>query len=976
MTIALSCLHCGDTLAPGSRFCAQCGLEVPEEGSPYPSERSSPWIEVAQRLQSATLGEFEVGRELGRGAMAAVFLAHDIALDRKVAIKVMSPGLLMGEGMIERFKREAITIAHLNHPNIVSVHSVRQTEGLHFFVMRYIHGRSLEQVIHQAGKLPVPIVRSILCQVGSALTYAHRSGVVHRDIKPANILIDEDGNAVVTDFGIAKVAELPSDTHSGALVGTPAYMSPEQCSGAEVSGASDQYALGAVAYEMLTGVAPFTGSTLTVIQAHVEEPPRSIRELRVDCPPDMEAAILRMLAKDPADRWGTMAEAKAALGATPLGEEDPLLAELRRLANPERDSGARLVAALDQVSKQRPPVARAAPPPGLVRTITILPPPAALEEGESFALVALVRGEHGTPLPGRNVQWSSDTPAVLRVDPAKQLAFAVAPGTTWITAACESVRARLQVQVAAAMADELEIPPSGAVASIEISAPPKSVKAGDSFVLTATPLDYRGDSLPDQPVLWNTSDVSVAVVTAIGWVTTLGPGSVVLTAACQGASAAVTVNVEQAAHGLRRIGPVSATARNQPPPERRSPRRRRGSRARRRLALAFGLCLLIGAGLLWRNGSFPKVKTFSARRPAALTTAGATPSSPPETVATILRGAPASVAITRRPRRPMVLGSSTRMAAEVRDAAGRPLPRATVAWLSSNPRVVRVDSTGALRATGAGRAQVIVTSGESRDSTLIVVQRPVAGPSVAASLSIAAHGSLRVGDTTTLSASVFDGSGAPLSNVEITWSSSEPRVAAVDPRTGVVRGYAPGTALVIANSGSAQPAMSLVTVVPGAGAGDTLRFEAYAPEGGALKQPEETGSSSESGSLENDAAGRRQLEAMIVSQVEQCYEAIRTKDIGRMTEMYRPATRSDQDQLKKLSQILRTPEWKAVVSERVDGAPQVGEEAAAMEFSLKLSWKDATGRLLTSRPLFRAEFGKHRSEWELSSCRIVGSPEL
>ena len=131
-----------------------------------------------------------------------------------------------------------------------------QAEGLHFFVMRAIQGRSLEQVIQQAGKLPMPIVLSILSQVGSALAYAHRFRVVHRDIKPANILIDEDGNAVVTDFGIAKAAESPSHTHTGALVGTPAYMSPEQCNSEEVSGATDQYALGVVAYEMMTGCRP------------------------------------------------------------------------------------------------------------------------------------------------------------------------------------------------------------------------------------------------------------------------------------------------------------------------------------------------------------------------------------------------------------------------------------------------------------------------------------------------------------------------------------------------------------------------------------------------------------------------------------------------------------------------------------------------------------------------------------------------
>jgi serine/threonine protein kinase len=236
MATTLTCLNCGEAVRLSDRFCSRCGDELTLSSHPtafvdpsaHPDDDpESPWAEVVLRLRRATFGEFEIGRELGRGGMAAVFLAHDVSLDRKVAIKVMSPGLLMGAGMIERFRREAITIAHLNHPNIVSCFSVRQAEGLHFFVMRYIRGRSLEQIIHDAGRLPVPIVRSILCQVCSALTYAHRSRVVHRDIKPANILIDEDGNAVVTDFGIAKVAKLPGSTHSGALVGTPAYMSPE-----------------------------------------------------------------------------------------------------------------------------------------------------------------------------------------------------------------------------------------------------------------------------------------------------------------------------------------------------------------------------------------------------------------------------------------------------------------------------------------------------------------------------------------------------------------------------------------------------------------------------------------------------------------------------------------------------------------------------------------------------------------------------
>src|ERR1700732_1076080 len=252
MSTTITCLQCGGSLGPADRFCAQCGAELlwcascggfllqaepscPKcgtVGTPRPeshtipyqlTEADSPWAEVVARLKRATLGEFEIGHELGRGGMAAVFLAHELSLHRDVAIKVMSPGLLMGDGMIERFRREAITIAHLNHPNIVSVYSVRAAEGLHFFVMRCVQGRSLEQVIKEAGKLPIPIGPSILYQVGSALAYAHRFRVVHRDIKPANILVDEEGNAVVTDFGIAKAAEGPTHTHTGFMVGTPAY---------------------------------------------------------------------------------------------------------------------------------------------------------------------------------------------------------------------------------------------------------------------------------------------------------------------------------------------------------------------------------------------------------------------------------------------------------------------------------------------------------------------------------------------------------------------------------------------------------------------------------------------------------------------------------------------------------------------------------------------------------------------------------
>src|SRR5919107_2266581 len=488
MTTPITCLQCSGPLGPDDRFCAQCGAELlwcascgefllqneetcPKCGTPgIPRPEShaipfdlpddeSPWAEVVARLRRATLGEFEIGHELGRGGMAAVFLAHELSLHRDVAIKVMSPGLLMGEGMIDRFRREAITIAHLNHPNIVSVYSVRAAEGLHFFVMRCIQGRSLEHVIKDAGKLPLTMVRSILYHVGSALAYAHRFKVVHRDIKPANILIDEEGNAVVTDFGIAKAAEGPSHTHTGFMVGTPAYMSPEQCAGGEVSGASDQYSLGAVAYEMITGVPPFIGSTYSVIQAHVEQEPRPLIE-QCDCPPELEQAVLRMLAKSPEARWGGMNQALTALGATALAEDDPLRRELSRLSL----AGARTSFAASGTGIGRPgsktSAVLQATPPGMMRAVSILPPPPGLEVGDSFLLVARVHDGQAARLPTGPVQWSSDSPG------------------------------RLRVTVASPRAD-----------SIVVKAVEKPINVGDEVRLEASPRDKRGRAV-NRPVTW------------------------------------------------------------------------------------------------------------------------------------------------------------------------------------------------------------------------------------------------------------------------------------------------------------------------------------------------------------------------------------------------------------------------------------------------------------------------------------------
>jgi serine/threonine protein kinase len=289
--------------------------------------------ELLQRLRAATLGEYEILGELGRGGMAIVYLAHEISLDRKVAIKVMLPAMLTGVGMVERFKREARTAANLSHPNIIPIYTVREVDGLIFCVIKLVEGTPLDAVMRELSQLPVAMVQGILAQVGGALGYAHRHGVIHRDIKPGNILIDDEGWAVVTDFGIAKVVSNVGLTTTGMAIGTPTYMSPEQATADEVTGASDQYSLGVVAYEMLAGRPPFIGSSMVALMySHNHDQPPPIRQFRSDVPDQLCNAIMRMLRKAPDERFLTMEEAVIAAGARPLMHDDPSRDQLIALA--------------------------------------------------------------------------------------------------------------------------------------------------------------------------------------------------------------------------------------------------------------------------------------------------------------------------------------------------------------------------------------------------------------------------------------------------------------------------------------------------------------------------------------------------------------------------------------------------------------------------------------------------------------------
>src|SRR3989442_1676577 len=221
--------------------------------------------------------------------------------------------------------------------------------------MKYVQGRPLDSVIRDVGPLPIPMVQAIVAQVGDALGYAHRHGVIHRDVKSANIMLDEEGWAVVTDFGIAKVLQAEGLTMTGVTVGTPTYMSPEQIGTHEVTGASDQYSLGVVAYEMLTGKLPFHGeSIMSVMYAHFNEPARPVTELRPDCPPNLAAAVMRMLEKDAARRWPSMDDVVAVCGRPSLRQDDPIRSEMVTLAR--AGAGARVLA---QIKTPTSPIALA-----------------------------------------------------------------------------------------------------------------------------------------------------------------------------------------------------------------------------------------------------------------------------------------------------------------------------------------------------------------------------------------------------------------------------------------------------------------------------------------------------------------------------------------------------------------------------------------------------------------------------------------
>ncbi|HJU66740.1 MAG TPA: protein kinase [Gemmatimonadaceae bacterium] len=329
------CQRCGAAIAPGSRFCPSCGRQVLDPGAATLLVGAADDALLAE-VRHALSGEYDIDREVGRGAMAVVYRATEAGLGRRVALKVLPPEMTLNRELTERFKREARLAASLEHPNIIPVYREGQAGRFLFMAMKFIEGRSLEDIIASQGPLPVPVVLHVLRSATSALAYAHERGIVHRDIKSANILVDRDGRVVVTDFGIARAAEDASLTSTGTMVGTPYFMSPEQCAARRIGPQSDQYSLGVVAFQMLTGSVPFQAESLPgIMHHHFYTQVPDVTTARLDVPQLLRELIDRALAKKPEHRFASSQAMLAAVEAVAFPEEDKRqgLAHLRDLAH-------------------------------------------------------------------------------------------------------------------------------------------------------------------------------------------------------------------------------------------------------------------------------------------------------------------------------------------------------------------------------------------------------------------------------------------------------------------------------------------------------------------------------------------------------------------------------------------------------------------------------------------------------------------
>jgi serine/threonine-protein kinase len=290
-----------------------------------------------ENLTGKQLGPYRIIEPLGEGGMAAVYKSYQPGMDRTVALKVLPRHFASDPTFLARFSQEARVIANLEHQNILPVYDFGDSDGYTYLVMRFVDGGTLGDLLSRE-RLTLAQVRHVMAQVGGAVAYAHARGVLHRDIKPSNVLIDASGNCLLSDFGLAKMAEGNTKlTQTGGIMGTPAYMSPEQGLGSPVDARTDIYALGVVLYEIATGRLPFLADTpIALIMKHIHDPLPPPRSYNPEVSEGLERVILKALAKDPGDRYASAGEMVGGLCAALSGVGDATLTVPARAVRPVR----------------------------------------------------------------------------------------------------------------------------------------------------------------------------------------------------------------------------------------------------------------------------------------------------------------------------------------------------------------------------------------------------------------------------------------------------------------------------------------------------------------------------------------------------------------------------------------------------------------------------------------------------------------
>jgi serine/threonine-protein kinase len=491
MPAVAECTRCHTPLPDNSRFCFSCGADQTGGATVTSGE-----VEGLQgRLQKVVAGKYELKKMVGKGGMGAVFLAQDLTLDREVAIKVLPPDISQDPQVVKRFQQEARTAAKLDHTNIIPIYRVESEGGLNYFVMKFISGTSLEDVLDQQKEpLGTDYIQRVLWEAARALGHAHTRGIVHRDVKPANIMFDHDGKVMLADFGISKALQSASGfTGTGMIIGTPHYMAPEQAKGQPVDGRADQYSLGVVGYRMVTGQLPFSGDSVhTILYKHIFEEAVQVTSIRADVPPYLSQAIARAMAKEPAQRYANMEEM-----ATALWPEQPITPRGIKTANVPRAKGpvtaeSPTEAVAAATSAPTTPLPQAAP---VSRPVRPAPAPQPPRKKSSMGLVigivvvAAAAGGYFALKPKAAPPTASAPPAAPAAPPAAPPA-----------------------------------PSAPLVQDIRLDPPTAMLRPGGRQAFTATLVDAGGRAVAGQRVQWSSSDTKVARVDEQGRVTAVAAG--------------------------------------------------------------------------------------------------------------------------------------------------------------------------------------------------------------------------------------------------------------------------------------------------------------------------------------------------------------------------------------------------------------------------------------------------------------------